>query len=305
MMKLLPKLFGFLGILTLFLTPLVLAQSKPWESISPTGYVFDGANVLDTASEQTLYAKAESVDKAGYGQIAVITIKNLEGYDIAEYSTNLFRKIGIGDKQKNNGVLVLLSIEDRKGFIATGSGVEGVIVDFQAANLVKEQRTFFQAGNYGQGLSAILDGVEKLLQKDPPTVKRLSAGKPSSNWWEWMIYALFFIAPVLSVIGSIFARSKSWWAGGLVGAGIGGIVSIFTPFLWIGLGSLLGLTILGLFLDYFVSKNYVEGRPQDHIGMWAGGNNHYWFDSSSGSGGGGFGGFGGGSSSGGGGGSSW
>ena len=102
-------------------------------------------------------------------QIVVVTIKNLEGKSIEEYATNLFRNFGIGDSQKNNGVLLLCSTGDRQFRIEVGYGLEGTLTDRKTGRI---QDTYIipylKNNNYNDGIkngfNAILNEVTNEYQ---------------------------------------------------------------------------------------------------------------------------------------------
>ena len=92
-------------------------------------YVSDYANVLSENTEKFIQEHSEALDKKTTAQIVVVTVNNLEGKDIESYANELFNDWGIGDKDKNNGLLILLSIEERRSRIEVGYGLEGILPD--------------------------------------------------------------------------------------------------------------------------------------------------------------------------------
>ncbi|MGQ7398861.1 TPM domain-containing protein, partial [Streptococcus suis] len=84
-----------------------------------------------------LEQKLVALDDSTSNQIAVVLIKSLDGYEVAEYANKLFREWGIGNKKTNNGVLILASIDDRKVWIEVGYGLEGVIPDVTASAIYR------------------------------------------------------------------------------------------------------------------------------------------------------------------------
>lgn len=92
-------------------------------------YVNDAANILSSETEEHIIQKSSSLYTYNGSQIVVVTIPNLEGMDIETYATTLFNNWGIGDKDKNNGLLLLLALEERKFRVEVGSGIEGILPD--------------------------------------------------------------------------------------------------------------------------------------------------------------------------------
>ena len=109
-------------------TGTVFAEELPFTT-SKTIYIHDYATVLDYEAKQQMQSHSESlVGKTG-SQLIVVTVNTTGGIPIEQYSLDLFRKWGIGDKEKNNGVLLLVAVKDRKSRIEVGYGLEGVLND--------------------------------------------------------------------------------------------------------------------------------------------------------------------------------
>ena len=121
-----------------FMILLGLASNKSYAIVHKTEefYVNDSANILDKDTENYIIdINKKLYDKTG-AQIVVVTVKNLEGKSIEEYSTELFREYGIGSKDKNNGVLFIISVEDRKTRIEVGYGLEGRLTDGKTGRIL-------------------------------------------------------------------------------------------------------------------------------------------------------------------------
>ncbi len=286
-----------LATLTLFLFTgkSVLAYSSPG---SPTGYVNDFAGMLKPETKTTLEETLTNFTKETSSEISVVTVNNLDGDSIENYANELFREWGIGTKTNNNGVLLLISKDDRKLRIEVGYGLEGALPDATAFSIITNDITpLFKAGDYDAGVTI---GVEKIISatKGEYTAEPQKKKGISGNVLEVLFFVFIF---GFNILVSILAPSKSWWLGGVIGGVIGGIVG-FIFWSLVG-GAILGgiLLGLGLLVDFFVSKAYQKGggRGGPFGGIWTGGG------FGSGSSGGGFGGFSGGSSGGGGSSGSW
>lgn len=122
---------------------------------SPTRsfYVNDFAGVIDQGDEQAMLAAGIKLAAACEAQVVVVTIPSLEGEAIETYSLQLARKWGIGDKEKDNGLLLLLSVEEPRVRIEVGSGLEGAIPDSKAGRILDTfMIPYYQPGSYSQGL---------------------------------------------------------------------------------------------------------------------------------------------------------
>jgi len=120
---------------------------------NPPKLVNDFANILDARQELLLENKLVSYDDSTSTQIAVVTINSLKGNEIGNYSFRLADNWGIGEKEKYNGVLILVAMEERKMFIATGYGLEGAIPDALAKRIVENyMKPNFRNNNYYRGI---------------------------------------------------------------------------------------------------------------------------------------------------------
>jgi uncharacterized protein len=123
-----------------------------------------GRNFLTTDQSQFLENKLVAFDDSTSNQIAIVIVETLQGYSANEYATALGRKWGVGGKENNNGVVVLISTEpgNRDAYIATGYGLEGAIPDITAKHILDEQLIpEFKSGNYYTGLNKAVDALIK------------------------------------------------------------------------------------------------------------------------------------------------
>lgn len=281
----------FLISLYLIALPIIaFAYTSPGK---PQGFVSDYAKVISPSVVSLVEGQLQTIKNKTGIDIAVVTISSLQNETIETYAVKLFEEWGIGTKGKDNGLLVLVAPNDREVKIEVGYGLEGVIPDSVADGIIrKEMLPQFKLGDYSTGiinsvnaiLGVINNTTDKSIYSDVP--KKSGSGVN----FEFVIFFLFLIANFLA---HHLSKTKSWWLGGLIGAGIGVVISLFIGFLFYGLGAIILFAVAGLIFDYFVSKIGPRG-PGGHGGFWFGGGRG-GFGSS-----GGFGGFGGGMSGGGG-----
>lgn len=273
----------------LFSAVVVSAYSSPG---MPTGYVNDFAGVLSAQAKQQIELRLSSLDASTSAQVSVVTIKSLDGDTIENYANKLFEEWGIGQKGKDNGVLLLVSVEDREMRIEVGYGLEGALTDAESSWVIRDKITpRFKEGNYDQG---VIDGVEGILTAASEDLVPISIEKTfetSAGFMENAFPALIFGFMALQWMWAILARTKSWWLGGVIGA-VAGVI------FW-GLTGLILLGLFGLLLDWLVSKEYKKSTETGHYPWWIGGKSGFGGGFSGGRSG-GFGGFGGGRSGGGG-----
>ncbi|MDO8557438.1 MAG: TPM domain-containing protein [Candidatus Jorgensenbacteria bacterium] len=281
-----------------FIIPLaVFAYTSPGK---PTGFVNDFAGMLAPSEIEGINAKLSAFEKKTGDEIAVVTVPNLGGDTVENFAVEFFKEWSIGKKNKDNGILLLISRDDREMRIEVGYGLEGMLTDAESFWILnKELAPAFRDGKYYDGVSAAVDKIMFAVEGEIPIPfedAQIRSG-PSFDF----IWIVFF---VLLWISSILARSKSWWAGGVVGGVAGVIIGIIKGFLYVGIISLVILIPLGLIFDFLVSRAYQKSKKDGGVPpWWIGGGRH----GGGGFGGGGFGsgGFGGGSSGGGGASSRW
>lgn len=267
----------------------------------PQGYVNDYANVLRPEVKTELEDVLHLFSASTTNEIAVVIIPDLGGETIENYAVKLFKQWKIGSAKNDNGVLFLVSVHDRKIRIEVGYGLEGALPDILAKDIITTNiAPAFKQGDYSlgilQGVYAIIEATQGEYQAQG---KSAGLAKFDMGVVELIFVVVFFGIQFLS---SIFARSKSWWAGGIVGCVTGVLITFFGILgitFFIGIVITVVLTLLGLLFDYIVSHAYMNAvSHRSSIPWWAGGG-------SGSSSGGSFGGFGGGSSGGGGASGSW
>ena len=266
---------------------------------SPAGFVNDYAEILSTEERASLENKLSAFAAETSNEIALVTIKSLEGDTVENFAVKLFADWGIGSAKNDNGVLLLVAFEDRKMRIETGYGLEGALPDATAYQIMSRtlEPAFREADYYG-GLDRATDEIIAATQGeyqapvDSPAMNALE--KFSFEIWFWIIIFIFY---GLSALWHWLAKSKSWWQGGVGGAILGLVFALlfFQAFWWLGTLIFGGL---GLLIDFLVSRVLPQPKPR------AKGKGHFWWlgpgGGRSGGFGGGFGGFGGGRSGGGG-----
>ena len=288
-------------IVGIFIMPsLVFAYTSPG---SPTGYVNDFAHVLSTEVVQSLNSKLLAISKSSKVQISVVTVSSLGDESIETYAVKLFQEWGIGEKGKDNGLLILVAPNDHVARIEVGYGLEGTVTDLQAGGIVRNVMIpAFKSGDFDSGVTGAVDAVTGIISGsvDGTQFEDTSTGSsssPSTSPFALIFFGLF----VLNLLYRLLGRTKSWWLGGVIGAFAGLVIGYFAGFFPIGIIAIVVLTVLGLVFDYFASKRPPGSGsgPGGGIGfmpIFFGGSGGF----GSGSSGGGFGGFGGGMSGGGG-----
>jgi uncharacterized protein len=259
---------SFLLCAALVAAPLWAAD---WKALKPQGYLSDFAGVVDTPSKAALENYAGEVERSTGAQMAFVTVKTLDGEPIEDVANDLFHAWGIGQKNKDNGVLFLLVTGDRRSRLEVGHGLEPILPDSLDGMVLVQMRPALRAGQYGEALLTAAQTIGTIIAKDKGVA--INAPLPPRQTRESPVHTV----PWPLVIGGIFLLFLMFRRGG---GGSGG--SFLTGML---LGNLMG----------GMGRRDYGGYGGRSGGGFGGGD----------SGGGGFGGFGGGDSGGGGASSDW
>ncbi|MFQ6116891.1 MAG: TPM domain-containing protein [Candidatus Bipolaricaulia bacterium] len=135
------------------------APAQEAEIPQPLGYVSDYAGVIDEQTESQLNALLKELEEKTTAEVAVLTVKTTKPLDIFDYGMEVFDRWKPGKKGKDNGLLFLVAVEDRKMYILTGYGLEGILPDGKVGEIRDEVREYFKLGDYSGGIK---DGVEKI-----------------------------------------------------------------------------------------------------------------------------------------------
>ena len=224
-------------LLILFL--LLLVPSKIL-ALEPTSefYVNDYANVLSKETEEEIVDYSKSLYEKTSAQIVVVTVDTVGDSDIESYATDLFRSFGIGDKDKNNGLLILLAVNDRKSRIEVGYGLEEVLNDSKTGRFQDDYMIpYYKEDDWDKG---ILNGYKAFYKElcnyydistDVVATNTYSSNRDNSNVYNapFLIInflltitkgkILYFIAISNRSSGSSSSSSRSFGGGGSSGGG--------------------------------------------------------------------------------------
>ena len=130
-------------------------------------YINDFADVIDADVEDNIIKINLNYEKTKERpQIVVATVKNMQGLDENSYAVQLFEKWKIGDKSNDNGVLVLLAIEERRIKIEVGYGLEGIITDAEAGRILDSAVDYLSSGDYSGGIEKIFISLSRLVNEE-------------------------------------------------------------------------------------------------------------------------------------------
>lgn len=170
----------------------------------PDGFVNDYADVLSPGVEEGLEAQLMEFERNTRQEIAVVTISHLETETIESYSTKLFEAWGIGKVGLDNGVLVLIAVQDKKFRIEVGYGVEGVLTDVRSGQIMRSATPLLQGNKPEEAIVQMADQVMKILE----TNEDIPMQRPSSNPWVLLALVIGMFAPFI-LIAYFFIRSRN------------------------------------------------------------------------------------------------
>ncbi len=196
------RISRLLLILLLLACPLILRAENP-KSIHPTGYVTDLAGVIAADTKARLEALCYEVEQKAGAQMAIVTVRSLDGEGIENYAVDLYKQLGVGSKSDNRGVLLLVAPDEHKYRVEVGYGLEPVINDARA-------------GDAGRTLSG-----------QPPARPHRKEPDHSSPISLWLILFIIWIIFSIARAGRSAASGRrggggGWWIGPMLGGMSGG-----------------------------------------------------------------------------------
>ncbi len=212
-------------------------QKKP-PPFKPVGYINDFANVLSQTTKFQLTALCTEVDQKAHAQIAVVTVKSLDGRSIEEFSIDLATRWGVGPKQSERGVMILLAVEDRRYRFEIGYGLESILPDGKTGAIGREAVPYLREGNYDAAVLLMTQRVADVIAQDRGVVLTVGTSLPqprktgsgreglSGSLWQ-LFFPLAFIAfMIYAAIKSAsqptsrrYRQGGGWWMGPMIGGG--------------------------------------------------------------------------------------
>ncbi len=220
-------LIGLLS-LTIFLSFPVLPSIPQTQFPKPVGHVNDFANIIPNDIEQKIEAICLEVRQKTGAQIAVATVETIGDEDYNEYANKLFHAWGIGEKGKDNGVLLFNAVKERKFRLEVGYGLEGIIPDGLAGE-IRDKYVFpyFRKDDYGNGYLAGTQAVASIIAKDAGVEiagikgfyssttsvqrpqQRMEGLKPINILFGYMFIVLLFFV-IIIIAGAVGGGSGKW-----------------------------------------------------------------------------------------------
>jgi len=174
-----------------------------------TGRIVDQANIIFADARSAIEPKLADLEAKSGIQLVVATINSLEGQEIEPYANELFRAWKLGEKAKNNGVLLLVAPKERRVRIEVGYGLEGTLTDALARVIITNAITpRFKAGDFSDGISRGIDDIITVLTTDASEWEKRPSlrldNHPASDPVNWVIILIVIVVVVLLIVSPGF-----------------------------------------------------------------------------------------------------
>jgi len=227
---------------TIALLSAALLSAEPVSQLHPTNYVNDFAHVLDAQTTTELNDVCRQIDQKAQAKVAVVTINSTDSDSIEDYAVELFKQWGLGTKQTNRGVLILLAVKDRKYRTEVGYGLEPILPDGKVGGFWREAVPLLKQSDYSGAVRLTTERVATVIAQDagvqltgtrPPPVGIGARHIPLSSIALIVLLVIFVLAtPLRRVLfwWLLFSGGPRWgggyrsggWGGGGFGGGSGG-----------------------------------------------------------------------------------
>lgn len=209
--------------------------------------VVDQANILNPQEKQRLEAQLRSIYQQGLAQAAVVIVPTTNGLPIFDYALQVAEKWQLGDDAIDDGLLIVVAVNDRDMYILTGYGLEGVLPDAAVNRIIREDITpLFKQDNYGAGVLAGVDALKARLTADPEVLARADAQAAERSTQQGsdelplpiflFVMAMIFGSFITSIFGRVFGSilaSGGFFAGALALGGGFFMTLIMAIFIWL------------------------------------------------------------------------
>ena len=212
------------------------ARAQKIKDLKPQGYIDDFANVLSSETKQKLTTLCTEVDQKAQAQIAVVTVKSLNGESVERFSLDLATRWGVGPKQQSRGVMILVAPNDHKYRIEVGYGLEPILPDGKVGGFGRQAVPYLQHNDFDGAISLMTQQVASVIAADKHLAldslsgaARVAARAPDSTRglpinFSTIIFLIFLLFPLLGfILRLIFSgrnamtghrRYGGWWMGG-------------------------------------------------------------------------------------------
>lgn len=198
-------------LVSLMLASAALAQIPAdtlLQSLRPTADVNDFAGILSDEQKRELETRCQSLRQGNRAQFAVVIVQSLEGGEIDDFANKLFAQWGVGEKGKDNGILLLVAMQDRKARVEVGYGLEPILPDAFAARVLNQQLfPAFKKQRYFDGLSGAVNRICEIIERGQPATAEERRPAGELGFSEKVIMSVFL--SVFVSIGSFIAGASA------------------------------------------------------------------------------------------------
>lgn len=203
-----------------------MAEMKTPAPPASGSYVVDQVGVLSQDQRQQIDSLLRELDQKTGAQLAVAVVSSLDGYPVEDYALATLRQWGLGDKKKNNGMLLLVAPREKKARIEVGYGLEGVMNDAKAGALLDQYALpFFRQDRYGDGIQATIYKMAQITAGEYNVKLTGVSSAPARPRKQGIsmseIILLLIILYVFFGVGGGKGGGGGWYFGGF-GGGFGG-----------------------------------------------------------------------------------
>jgi len=223
------------------------AESVDADKLILNSPVVDQANILNPQEKLRLEAQLRSSYQQGFAQAAVVIVPTTNGVPIFDYALQVAEKWELGDEAIDDGLLMVVAVNDRDMYILTGYGLEGVLPDAAVSRIIREDITpLFKQNNYGAGILAGVGALKARLTADPEVLARADAQAAERSTQQGsdevpspiflFIMAMIFGSFITNIFGRVFGSiltTGGFFAGSLALGGGFFMTVIMAIFLWL------------------------------------------------------------------------
>jgi uncharacterized protein len=232
------------------------------------GRVNDNANLIPDDVRQRIEQKLAAFEQKTGNQIAVLTVESLEGEALEDYSLKVAETWKLGQKGKDNGVLFLISEQDRKMRIEVGYGLEPELTDLESGKILDDVvRPYFRSGDFGAGVEHGVDAIIASLegQEVTPAPGANTPSETPMGTRAIMGLIFFFVIGTFSMMALFSHGCQSWFLYAFLMPFYAAFPNVIFPGL--GLGVLIGWIVLFPILKAIIIKTG-KGLPTKPRGFW-------------------------------------
>ena len=193
----------------LFLTIILRGQPSVPERPSPPRLVNDFAGLLSASENGQLESTLSAYNDSSSNQIAIVTLKSLGDYAIEDWALEIGRKWGVGKKAKNNGVLIIISLEPRKINISPGYGLEGALPDITCKRIISNEMV--PSMKYGQYYTALSNAVTAIRSVVKGEYVNEDKGQQSGEGGFWFFVIILIIILIAFIFIANSRRSAAYY----------------------------------------------------------------------------------------------